>query len=390
MNRSVAFALLAAALFGASTPLAKLLVGEISPFALASLLYLGSGLGLGLMRLRRDRGWRASGLTAGEWPWLLGAIGFGGVIAPVALMYGLSQTSAANASLLLNLETVLTAVIAWLVFRENADRRIVLGMLSIVLGGLLLSWPGMTSVSGATGIGAGAVGGFGTAALGGFDQGAAAIALACLCWAIDNNLTRKISANDALFIAGCKGVIAGLVNGLIAWRLGAVLPSATFILSAGALGFVCYGIGLVLFVLALRGLGAARTGAYFSTAPFVGAAIALLMPGEPVPHAFWMAAALMSVGVWLHLTEHHEHEHQHEMLEHEHSHQHDEHHQHEHDDGHAGQQAREQTGGGEYVSSGDSDKTHLHWHSHPQSVHRHAHAPDIHHQHGHSRSLARR
>jgi drug/metabolite transporter (DMT)-like permease len=364
VNRSVAFALLAAALFGASTPLAKLLVGEISPVALSSLLYLGSGLGLGLIRLGRDRGWRASGLTAGEWPWLLGAIAFGGVIAPIALMVGLSQTSAANASLLLNLETVLTAVIAWLVFRENADRRIVLGMLSIVLGGLLLSWPGIASVGGASGSGAGAVGGF--------DRGAAAIALACLCWAIDNNLTRKISASDALFIAGCKGVIAGLVNGLIAWRLGAVLPSATFILSAGALGFVCYGISLVLFVLALRGLGAARTGAYFSTAPFVGAAIALLMPGEPVPPAFWIAATLMGVGIWLHLTEHHEHEHQHEMLEHEHSHQHDEHHQHEHE-------------GGQTV-----EQTHSHWHTHPQSVHRHAHAPDIHHQHGHSRSLARR
>ncbi|MBP7656175.1 MAG: DMT family transporter [Pseudoxanthomonas sp.] len=141
-NIYVIHALLAAALFGASTPFAKLLVGEMSPWLLAGLLYLGSGLGLAAARLIRDRGWTPSGLAKGEWPWLLGAIVFGGVLGPLALMFGLTRTTGAAASLLLNLEAVLTAVIAWVVFKENADRRIVLGMLAIVAGGVVLSWPG--------------------------------------------------------------------------------------------------------------------------------------------------------------------------------------------------------------------------------------------------------
>lgn len=189
MNRSVGHVLLAAALFGASTPFAKLLLGEVAPVLVAGLLYLGSGFGLFVFRLIRDRGWRASGLLPAEWPWLLGAILFGGVLGPVALMFGLSTTGASTASLLLNLEAVLTALIAWVVFRENADHRIVLGMVLIVGGGVVLSWPG--------GEGPGANG-----------LGVLAIALACLCWVIDNNLTRKVSAADALFIAGAKGLIA--------------------------------------------------------------------------------------------------------------------------------------------------------------------------------------
>jgi drug/metabolite transporter (DMT)-like permease len=360
MNRSVIYGLLAAALFGASTPLAKRLVEDISPFLLAGILYLGSGLGLTLLRVIRDRGWRAPEIATIEWPWLLSAIGFGGVIAPVALMFGLSQTGAATASLLLNLETVLTAVIAWVVFREPADRRIVLGMLAIVLASVLLSLP--SAAPGPTS----------AANPGNTVLGPAAVALACLCWAIDNNLTRKVSASDAVFIAACKGLIAGLVNSLIAWQFAVSLPAAELIVAAAALGFVGYGVSLVLFVLALRGLGAARTGAYFSTAPFVGAAMALLVLGEPTPRGFWVAAALMSFGVWLHLSERHEHEHRHEALEHSHQHDHDEHHQHEHDPPY------------------QSNKPHAHRHSHPESVHRHVHAPDIHHQHNHSRSLARR
>ena len=178
-NVSVIHALLAAALFGASTPFAKLLLGEVSPWLLAGLLNLGSGFGLVLARLLRDRGWKPSGLTAGEWPWLLGAIFFGGVLGPLALMFGLTHTSASTASLLLNLEAVLTAVIAWLVFKENADRRIVFGMLSIVAGGVVLAWP--DGQGGATDW-----------------LGPLAIVGACLCWAIDNNPTRRVSASDAL------------------------------------------------------------------------------------------------------------------------------------------------------------------------------------------------
>lgn len=348
MTLPVLYALLAAVLFGASTPLAKLLVGDVPPILLAGLLYLGSGVGLSIARLLRDRRWQPAHLAGAEWPWLLGAMFFGGVLAPVLLLYGLAYSSGATASLLLNLEAVLTALLAWVVFKENADRRIVLGMLAIVAGGVLLSWPGGDA---------------------GRDdwQGPLAIAAACLCWAIDNNLTRRVSGSDALFIAGSKGLVAGGVNTLLALALGSSLPTTTVVLAAMTLGLLAYGVSLVLFVLALRGLGAARTGAYFSTAPFIGAAVALLVLGESTSTAFWGAAALMALGVWLHLTEQHGHQHTHEDLQHCHSHRHDEHHQHahQHDSGWAG------------------DEPHSHSHRHLPITHSHHHFPDIHHRHEH-------
>ena len=346
MNLSIVYALAAAALFGASTPLAQSLGLGLSPILLAGLLYLGSGIGLAGVRLIRDRGWKPTGLTPSEWPWLLGAIAFGGILGPVALMFCLTRTTSASASLMLNLESVLTAVIAWVVFRENADRRIVLGMLAIVLGGVVLSGSGAD----------------------GSRQdwtGPLAVALACLCWGIDNNLTRKVSASDALFIAGAKGLIAGLVNCSLALYLGAQIPGMAQLAPILLVGFLGYGISLVMFVLALRGLGSARTGAYFSTAPFLGAAVALLVFGESVTAAFWIASALMAVGVWLHLTERHAHEHVHEATQHGHWHVHDEHHQHEH--------------GFEW----DSKVPHSHEHAHGVMRHSHAHFPDVHHRHRH-------
>ena len=268
-------ALGAALLFGASTPFARALVGDLPPILLAGLLYLGSGSGLWLVRLARDRGFKPISLSRAEWPWLSGAIAAGGVLGPTLLMYGLTRASAADASLLLNLEAVLTALLAWVVFHENADRRIVLGMALIIAGGVVLAWPsggaGLTSLSGAL-----------------------AVAGACLCWAVDNNLTRKISANDPIFIAGTKGLVAGVTNIGLALAFGALRPSASLIAAAATLGFLGYGASLVLFVLALRGLGAARTGAYFSVAPFVGAAIAIAVFHEPTSPAFWMAAMLMA------------------------------------------------------------------------------------------------
>ncbi|MDH1530438.1 DMT family transporter [Pseudomonas mosselii] len=346
MNLSVLYALVAAALFGASTPLAKLLGVNTPPILLAGLLYLGSGVGLTLVRLVRDRGWQRPGLPAGEWPWLLGAIFFGGVLAPVALMFGLTRTAGATASLMLNLESVLTAVLAWVVFKENADRRIVIGMIAIVLGGIVLSWPQETAVD--------------------HDwTGPLAVAFACLCWAIDNNLTRKVSASDALFIAGSKGLAAGVVNGGLALAIGSQLPALGTLGSILLVGFLGYGVSLVLFVLALRGLGSARTGAYFSTAPFLGAAVAILMLGESVSVIFLLAAALMALGVWIHLMENHVHEHQHEPLDHSHRHTHDEHHQHEHD------------------FEWDGTEPHSHPHVHAPIRHSHAHFPDVHHRHRH-------
>jgi drug/metabolite transporter (DMT)-like permease len=349
VNSSVLYAVLAAALFGFSTPLAKVLVGEVSPVLLSGMLYLGSGVGLAVIRLVRDRGWKPSGLMEGDGPWLAGAIVFGGIVGPVALMYGLTRTLGSTASLLLNLEAVLTAAIAWVAFKENADRRVVVGMLAIVAGGVVLSWPaeGLSDADGADWV------------------GPLAIALACLCWAIDNNLTRKVSASDALFVSGSKGLIAGVVNCALALLMGVEWPAGSAIASAMLLGLVGYGISLVMFVLALRGLGAARTGAYFSTAPFVGAAVSILVLGESTSPAFWLACALMGIGVLLHLSERHEHVHTHEPLEHAHRHVHDEHHQHEH--------------GFEW----DDAEPHEHRHRHAALMHKHPHFPDIHHRHPH-------
>ncbi|MDB6061356.1 MAG: hypothetical protein JWM78_1459 [Verrucomicrobiaceae bacterium] len=345
MTKGIVQALLAAVLFGASTPLAKQLVGHVPPLLLAGLLYLGSGAGLFLIRLARDRGWPAPTLTRHQWPWLIGAIFFGGILGPAALMTGLVNTSAASASLLLNLEAVLTALIAWLVFRENADRRIVLGMLLIVIGGMVLSWPDSDAAISA-------------------HWGTFAIAAACLCWAIDNNLTRTVASTDALFIAGSKGLIAGVVNCSLALSMGNYLPSAEIIGSGMLIGLLGYGASLVLFVLALRNLGTARTGAYFSVAPFFGAGIAIAL-GEPTSWSFWIAAGCMTAGVWLHITERHVHEHIHTMMEHSHGHVHDEHHQHEHD---------ETLNISEPLS---------HTHAHKSLRHSHPHYPDAHHRHAH-------
>jgi len=348
------YALLAAALFGASTPIAKILLGEEAPVLLAGLLYMGSGLGLGLIRLIRDRGWKSPQLPAGEWPWLLGAVLFGGVLGPIALLMGLQQTTGATASLLLNLEAVLTALIAWLIFKESADKRLVLGMAVIVMGSLTLSWPAQPEAT-AQGVDLGLH----------FGLGPVLIGLACLCWAIDNNLTRKVSSSDALFIAGVKGWVAGSVNSLLALSLGLEWPAWPVVVSTLLLGLLGYGLSLVFFVLALRGLGTARTGAYFSTAPFLGALISVLWMGDSTSGVFWGAALLMALGVWLHLSERHEHPHHHEALTHLHGHRHDEHHQHDHD------------------FPWDGSEPHVHPHAHEEVTHQHPHYPDIHHRHTH-------
>ena len=268
----------------------------------------------------------------------------GGVAGPVLLMLGLSVTPASSAALLLNLEGLATMGIAWAVFRENADTRIVLGALSILAGAVLLSWQGAAD---------------------GMGWGALAVAGACLAWGIDNNLTRKLSAADPVQIAMLKGLVAGAVNfGLALWH-GAALPPAGPLLGAGAVGFLGYGVSLVLFVLALRHLGAARAGAYFSAAPFVGAVLALGLFGEPPTARLVAAAALMGVGLYLHLAEHHDHEHAHEGLVHEHAHRHDEHHRHAH-------------GPNDTVG-----EPHVHVHRHAPMIHRHPHYPDLHHRHTH-------
>jgi drug/metabolite transporter (DMT)-like permease len=338
-------ALAAALLFGSSTPFAKQLTGDISPILLAGLLYLGSGIGLMVLRLIRDKGWSHTTMSKHEWPWLITAIFFGGIVGPVLLMLGLTYVSAASGSLLLNFEAVLTAGLAWIVFKENADLRIILGMLLIVAGGIILAWPhGNTDAN---------------------LIGTAAIIGACFCWALDNNLTQKVSASDPLFIAGTKGLVSGVVNTSLAMLLGLKFPALSITGGALLVGFLGYGISLVCFVVALRGLGSARTGAYFSTAPFIGAAVSIIFFGETATILFWEAAVLMGAGVWIHLTETHSHEHLHEAIFHAHTHTHDEHHQHAHD------------------FPWDGSEPHTHPHQHEPIRHTHPHYPDIHHRHKH-------
>ena len=289
--RGATVALLAALLFGVSAPVAKLLLRDAAPHLLAGLLYLGSGIGLSLVWIARRTGSREAALTRRDAPWLAGAIAAGGVLAPALLMAGLSRTPASSASLLLNLEGVFTALLAWFVFSENFDRRIALGMVAIVAGGAVLSWEGRVAFGGLT--------------------GPLLVAGSTLCWAIDNNLTQKVSAGDPVQTAMLKGLVAGSVNTALAIALGAAWPSVSRVAGALALGFLSYGVSLVLFVLALRQLGTARTAAYFSSAPFVGAAASLMVFRERPTAAFAAASALMALGVWLHVTERHEHEHHH-------------------------------------------------------------------------------
>ena len=342
----IPLALLSAALFGASTPFAKLLLGAADPWVMAGLLYLGAGIGLAAVRLART----GLGPTAAEaplrradLPWLALVILAGGVAGPLLLMLGLARSDAASASLLLNLEGLATLGIAWLAFRESVDRRLLLGALAILAGAAALSWQGRASL----------------------DGGALMIAGACLCWGIDNNLTRRLSAADPVQIALLKGLAAGTVNLALALAVGAALPPAGIVLAAATVGFLGYGVSLVLFVLGLRHLGAARTGAYFALAPFVGALLSVVMLGEPVTGRLLVAGGLMGLGLWLHLAERHEHDHAHAPLDHEHRHHHDEHHQHVH---------------GPDAPPGEP---HTHRHEHAPLVHRHPHYPDLHHRHAH-------
>lgn len=346
--RAVAYALLSALLFGISTPAAKVLLGSTDPAMLAGLLYCGAGAGAAILRrLVRSRtaAAREAGIARRDVPWLAGAIVAGGIVGPLLLMVGLVRTEAATASLMLTLEGVATALMAWFVFHESFDRRIALGMACLVVGAGVLAWSGQPSWSSLA--------------------GPLAIAGACVAWGLDNNLTRKVALADPLQIVELKGLVAGPCIVALALATGGALPAPGPAALAGLVGALGYGASLALFVVALRHLGTARTGAYFSTAPFFGAATAVLALGEPLTAQIVVAGALMALGVWLHITEHHEHLHVHDTLAHVHAHAHDSHHQHEH---------------GPLDPAGEP---HSHWHRHQPLRHAHAHMPDEHHWHRH-------
>lgn len=346
IQRYAFLALAAAALFGTSTPFAKLLLGELSPVVLAGLLYLGSGLGLALFKLGRgiDERPREAPLAARDWGWLAGAILAGGVVAPVLLLWGLAGSGAAETSLLLNFEGVMTTLVAAALFREAVGARVWLAALVMLAGGLVLAYDPTAPLA--------------------FSPQSLAIVGACLCWAVDNNLTRKVSGADPVTTAISKGLTAGSFNLALELALGGKFPAIAAAAGALALGFLSYGVSLVLFILALRHLGSARTAAHFSTAPFIGAAIAVPLLGESITPGLLAATVLMAAATWIVLTESHAHEHVHERLVHAHRHVHDEHHQHSH-------------------CGDEGPEPHAHWHEHPPMTHTHPHLPDLHHRHKH-------
>ena len=347
-NSGYIYAIAAAVLFGASTPFSKIILENHSPWMVAGVLYFGSGVGLSMLYLAKALFWPSSAeakLSRKDIPGMAGATFFGGVLGPVFLMYGLSKTTAASASLFLNLEAVCTALIAWFVFKEAYDRRILCGMAFIVLGGVALTYSPEFIVKNLF--------------------GPALIALACLSWGIDNNFTRKVSASDPVQISMVKSLIAGGTNLVLSSFAHARLPNLKIVLEGSFIGFAGYGLSLTFFVLGLRHIGTSRTGAYFSMAPFVGAAISLLFFHDSMTVQIGIAAILMAAGVYLHLTEKHSHEHEHEELAHNHRHVHDEHHQHNHD------------------PDDPIGEPHAHFHQHVWLRHSHPHFPDIHHRHSH-------
>lgn len=351
LQRYAIYVLFAAALFGASAPVAKVLLERMSPVSLAALAYCGGGLALGIAWLVR-RGLMPGGAQTHS-PWsvsevanLGGAVIAGGIVAPVVLFLSLARMPASSASLLLTFEGLLTAIFAAALFREAVDRRVWLAMLIMIAAG------GILSSGGAHGDGA-------------LQRvPAAGVIVACALWGLDNNLTRAVSHRDALGIAALKCLIAGSTNAALAIVLKhAVLVSVPGVLAGLTLGALSYGFSLVLFVSALAHLGSARTAAHFGTAPFVGTAIAVLL-GEPLTLPLTAAVVLTAASTWLVLTERHEHVHVHEALEHEHLHVHDEHHWHPHD-------------------GSEGPEPHRHRHNHEPLTHSHAHLPELHHRHDH-------
>ena len=349
--------ILAALLFGISTPAIKWLAPLQNPWLTAGFLYLGAGIGLSLtywlwigVRNNKEKS-KQEGFQRSDWKWLVLLTFFGGLCAPLFMMFGLSQTTASSASLLLNCESVLTALIAWFLFREHFSKRILWGMIAIVLGGILMASDGQFHIDKNL-------------------TGPFLILAACLFWAIDNNLTRKISSNNPVIITIIKSCSAGIVNIALAlsfsgFQDGQAIPGMASLFVISAVGFVCYGVSLVFYTLSLRLVGTSRTAAYFSLAPFIGAAAAIIFLGEPCTFIFVVSAMLMAFGVCLHLTEQHEHQHEHAPMEHSHQHIHDEHHQHRHD--------RDEP----------IDEPHSHRHMHESLNHSHPHFPDIHHRHDH-------
>lgn len=343
--RDITRSLGAAILFGTGAPFAKALAGDSGAQVFAGILYLGSGFALAIASQLWVRA--EEPLHRHDFPWLAASTLTGGIIAPVLLVWGLQHTSGSAASLLLNVEVVLTAVVAWIAFGEHRHARTIFGLVLVVGGGVLLSWSPGTAAGSTTW------------------AGGLAVAGACFFWAVDNNVTQPISMRDPFQIAMWKGLVAGTTNVALGLILRQSLPDATQVGGGLLLGALSYGASLVLFVSSLRRMGTARTAAFFAVAPFVGAATAIAFWGEPVTLPIAGAVLLMAAGIALYATERHGHRHVHEPFEHAHQHVHDDHHSHEHG------------------ASDPPGEPHSHLHRHERLEHEHPHTPDIHHRHRH-------
>lgn len=343
--------LLAAVLFGASSPLAKMLLGDIEPVPLAALLYIGSGLGLLVFQTFKRHVNNTSDceapLSRKDIPWLIGSVIFGGVMAPILSMSSLRITPASTASLLLNFESIATTLIAVIFFKEGISKRIWIAILFITGASILLSW----DFSNQWGLSLGALG----------------IIAACFCWGVDNNFTRNISAKNPFTIVIIKGLGAGSFSLLLAFLLHNPIPNVLTIIKAMILGCFSYGASIVLFVLAMRNLGSARTSAFFGSAPFVGAIISFILLGDILNKMFILSLPIMIAGTVLLLKEEHSHKHIHQHIVHNHRHYHSDNHH------------------GHYHAPGEIPKSgyHSHPHEHEAVVHEHPHVPDIHHRHVH-------
>ena len=343
ITTGVLLAAVAAIAFGAVTPAIAWAGAGLGPLTIAALLYAGAaGAALLMQLVRRDRG---GALRRSDLPRIAGVAIAGAAIAPVCLAWGLSRTGATVGSLVLNLEAVLTVILAWAVYREPIGRRVGVAVGLMALGGAVLVLDASAH----------AVGGV---------LGAIAVGLATLAWATDNTLSRGLAERDPLQVIVAKGALGALITGAIAVARGEPMPpawAAGVLLACGATG---YGVSLRLYLLAQRRIGAARTGSVFAIAPFVGAAIGFALGDRSAGSWTLAAAGCFALGVYLHVTEHHHHAHVHESVEHDHAHRHDDGH---HDHAHASPIVGE----------------HSHAHHHDRLAHDHDHAPDLHHDHAH-------
>jgi drug/metabolite transporter (DMT)-like permease len=344
--RGAVCGVLAAALFGASAPVAKCLLPESGPLVLASLLYLGAGIALSVaLAVRRAVPPHESPLRRADVTLLVAITLSGGVVGPVLMLVGLERVSGVVGSLLLNLEGPFTMLAAVVFFGEHLDRRAVLAAALIVGGGLVFGWHPQGGTTEAI--------------------GALALAGACACWALDNNLTQRLALRDPAALVRVKALGAAAGNLLLALAFGSPFPPPAVVGAALALGAASYGLSIVLDTYALRLVGAAREAAYFATAPFFGAILAIPLLGESLGPSDVAAGGLMAMGVMILIRARHAHLHPHEALVHDHGHVHDEHHRHEHD------------------SAVPPDEAHSHVHAHTPLVHDHPHVSDAHHRHRH-------